>query len=269
MKPRPLCQLAVEKAGLVAKVLAGAIGLSLIVLGLPPANPVQAQEDGAPDIIFFTGPGAGPGAVIPSEERAPLSTLARTVVASLAKASGLRLSAVVAPQSRALEFIGSNENACMAAVPNTINGSIEGKYLPVKMIIERAAYTTKPLAAQLHSLADLRGHRIGAVGGGPLEQLIEANGGEFNRVNDDNLNVDKLSSGRIDAWITARGSDHYEATLANKGIVLAFDIEPVMIMFLCNARMSTDKFNRLSAAQGEALQSNAPELEKLRYRIER
>jgi hypothetical protein len=269
MKSCSFCHLAVKKSGRVASVLAIAISICLMALGLPLAYPAYAQDDAAPDVIFFTGPGAGPGAVMQSDERAPLSTLARSVVTSLAKVSGLRLSAVVAPQSRALEIIGTNENACMAAVPDKISRSIVGKYLPVKMIIDRAAYTTKPLAAKFHSLADLRGHRIGAVGGGPLEALIEANGGDFHRVNDDNLNVDKLSSGRIEVWITARGSDHYEATLNAKGIVLAFDIEPVVVMFLCNARMSADKFNRLSAAQGHALQSDAPELEKLRYRIER
>lgn len=236
-----------------------AAGLLTAVLAVPAqaAGPlVLTTEENAP--YNFTDPQSG-----------KVTGLATDLLTAALDREGVAYEIRMLPWKRAYQMALEEPDTCVYGTNRTPER--EGSFKWVGPLVHGGwvLFSTAEKPVTLASLDDAKGMTIGVHAGSGLEAFLDQTSGlTLDRVPDNNLNIRKLFSGRIDLWAGGRGDGPYKVKLAGEQGRLhpALVLKETIISLACNPSVDDATIAALNAAL-DGLRSDGTE-EAVRGRYE-
>jgi polar amino acid transport system substrate-binding protein len=182
-----------------------------------------------------------------------VSGISTEIVQEALKRAGLTASFELLPWERALDMAKKQADTCVYSAVRNAEREKLFKWVGPLTGDQITLFAKADSTITLASVADAKKYKIGAYNGDAYGDFAEKQGLKLDRVPSDVQNMPKLTSGRIDLWVSGAKSGPYKAVHEGGGIKIKpllplGDPKDSQMYLACNPGVADDVIKKLNDA---------------------
>ncbi|GAB3259770.1 substrate-binding periplasmic protein [Chitinimonas naiadis] len=175
------------------------------------------------------------------------------IVQEALKRAGLTAGIELLPWERALDMAKKQSDVCVFSAVRNAEREKLFKWVGPLVADDISLFAKADSSITLGSVADAKKYKIGAYNGDAYGDFAEKQGLKLERVPNDNQNLPKLASGRIELWVAGAKSGPYKASREGSGIkikqlITMGDPKDSQMYLACNPSMPEETIKKLNDA---------------------
>lgn len=175
------------------------------------------------------------------------------IIQEALKRTGMTATIELLPWERSLDMAKKQADVCVYSAVRNAEREKLFKWVGPLVADDISLFAKAESSITLGSVADAKKYKIGAYNGDAYGDFAEKQGLKLERVPNDNQNLPKLASGRIDLWVAGAKSGPYKASREGSGIkikqlITMGDPKDSQMYLACNPGVPDDTVKKLNDA---------------------